>query len=147
MPVLIFLLILLAFPILEIWVLIELFDEYGWLLLIYLIAVGILGWRLVQDERKLIIGRFTQNLTAGVAPAKLLFGSAKNIIAGILLMVPGLISDAFAVLLLLIPAHKPLEDEASSSTDFEYEARYHYERHSTENKNADIIEGEYKRED
>lgn len=147
MQVLLFLLILLAFPILEIWVLVELFSRYGWLVLGYLVAVGVLGWRLIQDERQLVFGRFAQTLGTGGTPAKVLFGSAKNIIAGILLMIPGVISDALAVLLLLIPSPKPVDNGQPSSADFEYEASYRYERKSGNDSRPDVIEGEYKREE
>ncbi|MDP1766885.1 MAG: FxsA family protein, partial [Methylotenera sp.] len=34
---------LLAFPIAEIWILINLFQQYGWWVLLYLVAVGLLG--------------------------------------------------------------------------------------------------------
>jgi UPF0716 protein FxsA len=101
MPILILLLILLAFPIAEIWILVELFDRYGWPVLGYLILVGVLGWRLVREERQQISSKFAQGLSTGLDPSRLLIGSARNIFAGILLMVPGIISDAIAVLLLL----------------------------------------------
>lgn len=104
MHVFLFLLILLAFPVLEIWLLIELADNYGWSLLGYLLIVAILGWRLILDEKLMIFGRVAQTLSQGGTPAKVLFGSAKNMIAGILLIIPGVITDVFAVLLLLIPS-------------------------------------------
>ena len=147
MPVLLLMLILLAFPILEIWVLIELTSRYGWLVPVYLLVVGSLCWRLIRDERQLVFGRFAQTLATGATPAKVLFGSAKNIIAGIFLMVPGVISDAFAVLLLLIPTPRPVDDNQPQSTTFEYEANYRYKRKSANDDQADVIEGEYKREE
>lgn len=149
MQVLLFLLILLAFPVLEIWLLIELADRYGWPLLGYLIVMAVLGWRLIMDEKLLVFGRVAQTLSAGGTPAKVLFGSAKNIIAGILLIIPGVISDVFAVILLLIPSPKPLNFEQDNSPDFEFEATYESRQESGSSKQSsnDVIEGEFRRED
>jgi UPF0716 protein FxsA len=145
MHVFLFLLILLAFPVLEIWLLIELADNYGWGLLGYLLIVAILGWRLILDEKQIIFGRVAQTLSQGGTPAKVLFGSAKNMIAGILLIIPGVITDVFAVLLLLIPSPKPLNFEQETTSGFESHARRRTGTRSA--ANDDVIEGEFKRED
>jgi UPF0716 protein FxsA len=145
MHVFLFLLILLAFPVLEIWLLIELADNYGWGLLGYLLIVAILGWRLILDEKLIIFGRVAQTLSQGGTPAKVLFGSAKNMIAGILLIIPGVITDVFAVLLLLIPSPKPLNFEQESTSGFEAHTRRRTGTRSA--ANDDVIEGEFKRED
>ena len=96
-------LILLAFPIAEIWLLIELADRYGWLLLLYLVGIGWLGLRLIREEKSSFSVRMMQNMASGGNPVKAIFGSARNIIAGVLLMLPGVITDIIAVSLLLIP--------------------------------------------
>lgn len=145
MHVFLFLLILLAFPVLEIWLLIELADNYGWGLLGYLLIVAILGWRLILDEKLLIFGRVAQTLSQGGTPAKVLFGSAKNMIAGILLIIPGVITDVFAVLLLLIPSPKPLNLDPETTDGFEPQTRRRTGSRSA--ANDDVIEGEFKRED
>jgi UPF0716 protein FxsA len=127
--------ILLAFPVLEIWLLVELGNRYGWWLIAYLALVALLGWRLLQDEKLLIHGRMAQILTQGGTPARVLFGSAKNMIAGVLLIIPGVMSDVLAVILLLMPSAKPV------FTDSQARAA------STKAANDDIIEGEFRRED
>lgn len=128
------LLILLAFPVLEILVLIELADSFGWLVLAYLIIIGILGWRLILDEKTLLAGRVMQTLSMGGTPAKAMFLSIKNLIAGVLLIIPGVITDAIAAVLLLIPG--PAHSQASGA------------RHtSTRAANEEIIEGEFRREE
>jgi UPF0716 protein FxsA len=135
MRLLSFLVILLAFPVLEIWLLIELGNRYGWWLLAYLVIVAMLGWRLIQDEKLLMLGRMAQTLSQGGTPAKALFGSAKNLIAGILLILPGVLSDVLAVILLLLPSPKSQTSGPRAG--------------STKNKaaNDDVIEGEFRRED
>jgi len=133
MPVFFVLLILLAFPVLEIWLLIALAAQYGWWLLLYLAVVAILGYRLIKDEQLLMFGRMAQTLTQGGTTAKALFGSAKNLIAGILLIIPGVITDAIAVILLLLPSAKvgPGAKQARARKA----------------ANDDVIEGEFRRED
>lgn len=135
MRLLLGLLILLAFPVLEIWLLVELGDRYGWWVLAYLLIVAVLGWRLILDERQLLAGRMMQTLSMGGTPARAMFMSIKNLVAGILLIIPGVVTDALAAILLLLPAAEPAAGGASPR----------YSR--TAAANDDIIEGEFRRED
>jgi len=123
---------LLAFPIAEIWILINLFHQYGWWVLLYLVAMFLLGLQLIRDEKLLFSGRMMQSLNQGGNPMKAVFGSARNIIAGILLIIPGVITDLIAVVLLLIPVDK----SAVESSTFKQQAA-----------NDDVIEGEFHREE
>ena len=129
--------ILLAFPVAEIWLLVKLGQHYGWWLLLYLVLVAILGWRLLMDEKFLIFGRLAQILSQGGTPAKALFGSAKNMIAGVLLIFPGVLSDVIAVILLLMPSAQRAGDSGIPG------------QRSAQAKaaNDDVIEGEFHRED
>jgi UPF0716 protein FxsA len=130
---LIIMLALLAFPIAEIWILISLADEYGWWVLLYLVVVAVLGLQLIRDEKLLFSGRVMQNLTQGGNPVKAIFGSARNIIAGVLLIIPGVITDIIAVILLLIPVNKNAPNASKHQT--------------RKAANDDVIEGEFRRED
>ena len=123
---------LLAFPIAEIWILISLFQEYGWWVLLYLVVMFLLGLQLIRDEKLLFSGRMMQSLSQGGNPMKAMFGSARNIIAGILLIIPGVLTDLIAVVLLLIPVDK----SAIKPSTFKQQAA-----------NGDVIEGEFHRED
>ena len=133
-------LILLAFPIAEIWLLIELAHKYGWLLLLYLVGIGWLGLRLIREEKATFSLRMMQNMAAGGNPAKAVFGTARNIIAGVLLMLPGVITDIIAVTLLLIPIKnaQPLNEPASNDP---------FRSSPYQAANDDVIEGEFRRED
>ena len=124
-------LILLAFPVLEIWLIIDLTAQYGWWFIAYLVIVTFLGWRLIQEEKQLFAGRMMQTLAQSASPGSALFGSVKNLIAGILLLIPGLMTDGIAVILLLIPS-----TSSPSKAAFKQGAA-----------NDDVIEGEYTRED
>ncbi len=123
---------LLAFPIAEIWILINLFHQYGWWVILYLVAMVLLGLQLIRDEKLLFSGRMMQSLNQGGNPMKAMFGSARNIIAGILLIIPGVITDLIAVVLLLIPVDKSV----IKSSTFKQQAA-----------NDDAIEGEFHREE
>ena len=126
--------ILLAFPVTELWILIQLGDEYGWWVLAYVLLMVGLGWRLIQDEKQMVFGKVAQSLAMGGTPSRAIFGSAKNLLAGILLILPGVISDALAVILLLLPgaAHDGHRGD---------------DRRARRAANDDVIEGEFRRED
>jgi UPF0716 protein FxsA len=124
-------LILLAFPFLEIFLLFELAHRYGWWLLLYLVVVGFLGLQLIHGEKLLMSAKMMQSMSEGGNPIKTVLGSARNLIAGVLLIIPGVISDIIAVILLLIPISKP---SFSTATNGQYQ---------TQAANDDVIEGEY----
>ncbi len=129
----ILLIILLAFPLLEIWVLLLLANRYGWYLLFYLILIAFLGWRLIQDEKSFWSGQLIKDLSSGKPLGLALFKSSKNILAGILLIIPGVISDVIALVLLLIPIQTRTVNQDT----------YQAQRAA----NDEIIEGEFTRED
>ena len=133
-------LILLAFPIAEIWLLVELAHRYGWLLLFYLVGIGWLGLRLVREEKASFSLRMMQDMAAGGSPAKALFGSLRNIIAGVLLMLPGVMTDIIAVTLLLIPIRRAQLNGDSPANE-------PYRSSPYQAANDDVIEGEFRRED
>jgi UPF0716 protein FxsA len=75
--------------------------------------------------------KMMQSMSAGGNPIKTVLGSARNLIAGVLLIIPGVISDIIAVILLLIPISKPSFSTATNS------------KYQTQAANDDVIEGEY----
>lgn len=130
---LILMLILLAFPIAEIWILVSLMQQYGWWVVLYLVVVAALGLQLIRDEKLLFSGRMMQSLTQGGNPMKAMFGSARNIFAGVLLIIPGVMTDVIAAVLLLIP----ISNKAQKTPSYQSEKA----------ANDDVIEGEFHRED
>lgn len=118
-------LILLAFPALEVVLLFELAARYGWWLLGYLVMSAILGGMLIMEERVVVLGRLIQTLQQGRHPVLALLTSAKKMVAGILLILPGVLSDVAALLLLLMPLPKPRKPVIED----------------------DVIEGQWRRED
>ncbi len=127
--------ILLAFPFVELFLLIQLGNEYGWWLLLYLVVIGYLGLQLIRGEKLLISAKMMQSLSSGGNPIKTILGSARNMVAGVLLIIPGIITDIIAVILLLIPISKPGLDSSTSNQ---------YQQSTNRNAaNDDVIEGEY----
>lgn len=125
--------ILLAFPFLEIAVLIELSQRYGWWVLAYLLMIGYLGLQLIRSEKDLIAARMFQQMGAGGNPVSAMFSTARNMLAGVLLLIPGVISDVIAVILLLIPANNPGLGQTGQKSSAQYRA----------SANDEVIEGEF----
>lgn len=107
MRLLFILFILLGFPALEIFVLAKLAGIIGWWLLFWLVLSAVAGWMLIQEERYAVFGRLFSSLQAGQPLSYAMLDSMRTLFAGVLLIFPGVISDAAALLLLLLPRPKP----------------------------------------
>jgi UPF0716 protein FxsA len=129
MRLLLLLIILLAFPALELVLLVELAGMYGWWVLAYVIFSALLGWLLIKGERLVAIARIFQTVQNGEHPIFALLSSAKTLAAGALLIFPGVISDILALLLLIFPVSLLRRPRPRAELD------------------ADIIETEWRRED
>ena len=136
--ILLFGLILLPFA--EIWGYFKFGSLYGWWFLLYLIVMIVLGWRLIQEEKTLVLSRFMSIMEHGGNPMALILGTAKNLMAGGLFLFPGIFSDIIAIILLLIPIKNNEERQN------EFEANTFNKKKDSTNK-GDVIEGEYRRED
>ena len=135
-------LILLAFPFAELFLLINLADRYGWWLLFYLVVIGYLGLQLIRGEKLLLTAKIMQSMAAGGNPVKTMLGSARNMVAGILFIIPGVISDIIGVILLLLPISKP----SANSTTNAYEQPFEQPKQQKPGPRAandDVIEGEF----
>ncbi|TCV86380.1 FxsA family protein [Sulfurirhabdus autotrophica] len=99
----IFLIILLGFPALEIYTLFQVAHAIGWWLLPWLIFTTGAGWVLIQEERLAIFGRLMLAIQSGQSPFGALWDSGRTMVAGVLLIFPGVWSDALAFILLLFP--------------------------------------------
>ena len=99
-----FLLLALGLPVLEAGLLIWLGERYGWgWLLLYLALSMLLGVALLRLERKLWGMRLLVTLQSGGNPLAALYASGRMMLAGLLFILPGVISDLAALLLLLMP--------------------------------------------
>ena len=100
---LMFLLVIFGLPTLEIYTLFKVADAIGWWLLAWLLASGIFGWVLIKEESLAVFGRLAVAVQNGQSPFVALWDSGRTILAGILLIFPGVLSDFVALVLLLWP--------------------------------------------
>lgn len=99
-----FLMLLLALPVIEIWLLIVIGDEIGVIPTIaWLIVAALIGINLIRYLGVATMFSVNQQLRRGEVPAQAVVGGMMMGVAGVLLVIPGLVSD-FIALLLLIPA-------------------------------------------
>ena len=100
---LIFLFVMLGFPVLEIYTMIQVADVIGWWLLVWLILSMLLGRALIKEESMAVFGRMAMALQSGQSPFTAIWHSGRNILAGVLLIFPGVLSDVIALVLLVWP--------------------------------------------
>lgn len=119
------LLILLGFPVAEVWVMVLLAQKIGWWLLVWLVGSTLLGITLLREERFAFFGRVMAAAQQGGDPLQAMLTSGRLMLAGMLLVFPGVISDALALLVLIWPRRR-------------MKPRGH---------DLEIIEGQFRRED
>ena len=94
---------LLGFPVLEAMVLLRLSDSGGWWVLGWVVLAACAGAALIKEARFALVAR----LAAGFAQGRFAIGaftdSARTVMAGLLLIFPGVVSDLIALTLLLLP--------------------------------------------
>lgn len=106
MRTLLILLILLGFPALEIYVLAKLAGTVGWWLLPWLLSSAMVGGWLVREAGAMLPLRLFAALQAGHSLSFSLLIGFRTVLAGLLLIFPGVISDFLALILLLLPHPK-----------------------------------------
>ena len=124
------LVILLGFPLLEILVLVRMAETYGWWVLAWVVLSAIAGVALLKEARFALVARVGAALAAGQFSIAAFVDSARTVLAGLLLIFPGVISDFLALTLLLLPRRLPEPVHAHAH------ARAH----------GDVIDGQFRRE-
>lgn len=122
-------LLLLSFPVLEAIGIFWVAHAIGNWVLLWLLLAAVAGIMLIRIERAVWGPRLLFSLQSGAHPLASLFASGRILLAGGLLVFPGFISDAIALVLLLIPG-----TWAGRKADPMRPA------------NDDVLEGEFKRE-
>lgn len=101
--------ILLAWPVVEITVFVQVAHWLGWLAAIAgIVLSGLLGLALLRDQGLAAATRVQTQLAEGRMPIGALFDAACLGVAGVLLIIPGYVGDALAGLLLLPPVRAGL---------------------------------------
>ncbi len=117
-------LLLLSFPVLEAIGIFWMAEHIGAWVLLWLLAAALAGVALIRFERVAWGARLLFSVRSGTHPLAALFASGRMLIAGGLLVFPGFISDAIALILLLVPGtwrrpvamHPPANDDAPASS-------------------------------
>lgn len=109
--------ILVGFPLLEGTVLYLLAagpSGHGGWVLAWLILAAIAGIVLIKEARFSLITRLTGALAHGQFSLAAFIDSFRTVLAGLLLIFPGIISDVMALFLLLLPVREPALELAAS---------------------------------
>ena len=98
------LILFIAIPIAELWLIIQIGGAIGILpTLGLLIADSLVGAALARSQSRAAWQRFNVALAEGRAPGKEAFDGAMIILGGALLLTPGFLTDAFGLILLIPP--------------------------------------------
>jgi UPF0716 protein FxsA len=111
------LLLVLLFPALEIYTMFQVADIIGWWLLVWLFVSAIIGWALIREESMAIFGRLALAVQNGQSPFVALWQSGRTMLAGVLLIFPGVISDVIALILLAWPSGSVPPDKRNMPDD------------------------------
>jgi UPF0716 protein FxsA len=94
--------LLVLWPLAELFVIVELSEAIGflWVLLLLIVSWPI-GWRLIRHQGRAALRRLRDALSAGQAPTTAVVDGTLVLVGAALLLVPGFITDAIGLLLLL----------------------------------------------
>ena len=96
--------LLFLYPWLELWSLIELGAQTSvTTAMLWVLGAGVLGMALFRLAGRQTLAHLRQAQREGALSQQLLMGNVAQLVAGVLLIVPGLISDVLAVLVLIAP--------------------------------------------
>lgn len=131
--------LLILVPFIEIWGYFKLGSLYGWWYFLYIVVVGVLGWRMIKEEKSQLLFRMMNSFQSAGSPFQMIMGTAKNMIAGGLFLFPGIVTDFIAIILLVMPSVKNSNDNLFQ----EMQNRFNQKKQ----KDDSVIEGEFKKED
>ena len=104
--------ILLGFPFLEALVLMRLGEQLGWWVLVWVVLAACSGAALIKEARFALVARLAQGFAQGRFAIAALTDSARTVLAGLLLIFPGVVSDLIALTLLLLPGPRVVTETA-----------------------------------
>jgi len=141
-------LLLLSFPVLEAIGIFWIADAIGGWVLLWLLLAAVAGVLLIRLERVAWGARLLFAVQSGQSPLLSLFASGRILLAGSLLVFPGLISDVIALVLLLMPGtwgrRKP--DPLRPANDDDPSPQPSPARGEGANVTPTTIDGEFRRE-
>ena len=91
-------------PLAELWLLVQLSGVFGfWTTIAVVLATGIAGAALARWQGFQALNRLQSEMQQGMLPAKALGDGALILVAGLLLVTPGVLTDCFGLALLMPP--------------------------------------------
>jgi len=97
-----YVLLLLALPVAELFVLVRLADAIGgWRVFLLLVASGLIGAQIARMAGLQVIAQSQKAIATGTLPSQSVLKGALLLLAAVLLITPGVITDGLAVLLLI----------------------------------------------
>ena len=97
-------LLLIAVPVLELIVMFKVAGAFGWLeTLSVLVLVSFVGAWLVRRQGLSMLMRIQRELSEGAVPTKSVVDGLLLLVAGVLLLTPGFVTDVFGILLVFPP--------------------------------------------
>jgi UPF0716 protein FxsA len=99
-----FVLVLIGWPAIEIFVFVEVGLAIGWLLaIVALLGTSVLGVQLLRIQGRSAIERVSLAVSEHRAPARAALDGLLGFLGGVLLVIPGFVTDALGALLVLPP--------------------------------------------
>jgi UPF0716 protein FxsA len=159
---LLFGLFLILLPFLELLLLIETIDEIGlWYTLLIMVASALLGGFVMTQQSASAFRQALEATSRGQIPRDPVIDGLFLMVAGVLLMIPGLITDAMGLLLLVPPIRrwvarqafagviwaKPRDDERGREDAPDPNGAGPFDRSSPPAGKGPVIEGEFERLD
>lgn len=121
----------------------------GWWTFAWLIGAALLGYFLITEEKIEFVFRIAEALYARKTLWSAVADSGRTLVAAILFIIPGIVSDILALIVWFFPLDFIFKEKsASSSSHTQSETPLETEtRHTHASPRPVIIEGEFKRED
>ncbi|MGS2719486.1 FxsA family protein [Paraglaciecola aestuariivivens] len=143
-------------PIIEIAILINVGEQIGgWYTVAIVVLTAFVGARLVKQQGLNTLTQAQQKMQSGIMPGQEMAEGLLLVIAGVLLVTPGFITDGIGFLLCL-PMTRPLIAKGLVkhlsvkvvNTQFQGDFSHHQAQHGPSHSDSDdIIEGEFVRKD
>ena len=103
------LLLFIAIPAVELWLLVEVGGRIGtWEVVGLILLTGVVGWSLVKQQGLATVRRIKEETAQGRIPAAEMVAGLCLVAAGLLLVTPGFLTDIVGFLLLMPPVRRLL---------------------------------------
>jgi len=148
-PRILLLLVVLGFPLLEFYVLLEVGRAIGSISTIFVVVfTGVLGLLLMRHQGTYNLSRMRKCMDRGEIPAIAMFESVFIFVAAVLMLIPGFITDAIGLILLITPLRRLMVRRMMGLPRFTPPPAGQGGHQTGTSQNASqVIEGECKRED